>query len=504
MRSAGILLPVFSLPGPYGIGTLSESAYRFVDFLRDCHQRYWQILPLGPTGYGDSPYQTFSTFAGNPYFISLEALIEEGLLTKQECAPLNRKVSPGEIDYYRLYNTRYKILKKAYKRSSPEEDAEFLSFAKENADWLDDYALFMALKDAFGGVSFKEWPEDLRVRKPSALKKAEKKYKDEIGFQKFLQYKFYSQWFRLKKYANENGIEMIGDIPIYVSPDSSDLWSHTDLFQADKGGVLKAVAGCPPDGFSADGQLWGNPLYDWPRHKETGFGWWLRRMEKCLELFDVVRIDHFRGFDQYYSIPAGNKTARGGHWEDGPGMALFDAMKKAFGKTRIIAEDLGYLTPSVRRLVKRTGFPNMKVLEFAFDAGDEMGSNEYLPHNYGSNCVVYTGTHDNETLAGWIRSINPAQRRRLFRYLDIHTRDKREIVYRIIRLALSSVADYCIIPLQDYLCLDNTARVNYPSTLGGNWVWRAEKKDFSGDLECDIRALTDMFGRYHPEKNKKR
>ena len=495
MRSAGILLPVFSLPGAYGIGGLSKNAYRFVDFLKEAHQKYWQILPIGPTGYGDSPYQTFSTFAGNPYCISMEVLIEKGLLTKKDCAPLNRKVEPNEIDYGRLYRERFKVLYKAFERSSFEKEAEYKTFESENRDWLDDYALFMAIKDANDGISFTLWSDDLRFRKPEAIKAAKKKFAQQIRFRKFLQFEFYCQWFALKRYANDNGIEIIGDIPIYVSPDSSDLWANPDLFQLGKDGNLKAVAGCPPDAFSADGQLWGNPLYDWKRHKQTGYKWWLRRMEKCCELYDVVRIDHFRGFDEYYSIPYGDKTAKNGHWEEGPGIDLFKAIKEKLGKPHIIAEDLGFITPSVRALVKKTGFPNMKVLEFAFDSKDTKGKNEYLPHNHYKNCVVYTGTHDNETLAGWIRSIKPAERRAVYRYLDLHTRDTKTIVYKVIRAALQSVADYCIIPLQDYLCIDNSARINFPSTLGGNWVWRVEESALTKELSEEIRALTDMYGR---------
>ena len=496
MRSAGILLPVFSLPGPYGIGGLSKEAYRFVDFLKASHQKYWQILPIGPTGYGDSPYQTFSTFAGNPYFISLEKLIEEGLLTKKECAGLNKKVKPEETDYGRLYKERFKVLFKAFKRSGFKSSAEYKVFEKENKYWLDDYALFMALKNASDGISFTKWEDDLRFRKPAAIQAAQKKYAEETDFQKFLQYKFYSQWFELKKYANTNGVEIIGDIPIYVSPDSSDLWAAPELFQVDRDGNPKAVAGCPPDAFSADGQLWGNPLYDWKVHKKSGYKWWLRRMEKCCQLYDVVRIDHFRGFDEYYSIPFGDKTAKNGHWEKGPGIELFNAIKEKLGKPHIIAEDLGLITPSVRRLVKKTGFPNMKVLEFAFDPKDVKGANEYLPHNYYNNCVVYTGTHDNETLAGWIRSIKPAERRAVFSYLDLHTRNTKTIVYRVIRAAMQSVADYCIIPLQDYLCLDNSARINFPSTLGGNWVWRVEESALTDELAEEIRSLTDMCARW--------
>ncbi|MCR4909295.1 MAG: 4-alpha-glucanotransferase [Lachnospiraceae bacterium] len=503
MRAAGILLPIFSLPDPYGIGGFSKTAYRFADFLASAHQTYWQLLPMGATGYGDSPYQTFSTFAGNPYFISLETLVDKGLLTKRECAPSARRTDKDSIDYGRLYRERFKVLRKAFLKSGFEEEEEYRVFEEKNADWLGEYALFMALKNARGGVSFTRWEEPLRLHKKAALEKAGKELSQEIRFQKFLQYEFYSGYMALKKYANSKGIKIIGDIPIYVSPDSSDLWASPELFQLSADKTLKAVAGCPPDAFSADGQLWGNPLYDWKKHEETGFDWWIRRMRKCLELFDVVRIDHFRGFDSYYSIPFGDKTAKGGHWEKGPGIALFKAMKESLGEMNVIAEDLGMITDSVRALVKRTGFPNMKVLEFAFDASDRYGTNEYLPHRYSSNCVVYTGTHDNETLSGWIKSISPKERKAVFEYLDLHSRNPEKLCYALIRLALSSVADTAVIPMQDYLCLDNSARMNLPSTLGGNWVWRMSEGAFGDELAAKIRSLTDMYGRFKPEKKRR-
>ncbi len=502
MRSAGILLPIFSLPDPYGIGGFSKSAYAFVDFLKEAHQTSWQLLPLGATGYGDSPYQTFSTFAGNPYFISLEVLIEKGLLTKRECAPSKRGTDPESIDYGRLFRERFSVLKKAFLRSSFEKEASYRSFEEENSAWLSDYALFMALKASHGGVSFTKWEDELRLRKTGAIRQAEKKLAQEIRFQKFLQYEFFAQYSALKSYASSKGIKMIGDIPIYVSPDSSDLWASPELFRLDEMRTPKAVAGCPPDAFSADGQLWGNPLYDWEKHADTGFDWWIRRMKKCMELFDIVRIDHFRGFDEYYSIPFGEKTARNGHWEKGPGFALFKAMEERLGKLNVIAEDLGYITPSVRRLVKRTGFPGMKVLEFAFDASDRYGKNDYLPHRYDKNCVVYTGTHDNETLSGWIRNISPKQRRRVLDYLGLHTRDAGKICHALVRLALSSTADTCVIPMQDYLCLDNSARINFPSTVGGNWTWRMKEGVSDEALAEEIKALTDRYGRYEPEAEK--
>ncbi len=499
MRSAGILLPIFSLPGKYGIGCFSKEAYRFVDILKEAHQTYWQILPLGPTGYGDSPYQTFSTFAGNPYFISLEALIEEGLLSARECARLERGVDPKYIDYGRLYNERFAVLKKAYERWDPKKDTAYASFVKENSDWLEDYALFMAVKGHFKGVSFTLWDEDIRYRKKQALSKYKKLLAGEIGFHKFLQHKFYQQWKALRAYANEKGIRIIGDIPIYVSPDSSDLWAFPELFQVDKKRNLSAVAGCPPDAFCADGQLWGNPLYDWEYHKSTGFAWWVSRVRKMSELYDVVRIDHFRGFDEYYSIPAGSKTARNGEWEKGPGWDLFKVIREKLGKFDIIAEDLGFITPSVRALVKKTGYCNMKVLEFAFDPDDTHGKNEYLPHNYGPCCVVYTGTHDNETVAGWFSSMKKKDRDRALSHLGLSTKKPSIVTEALVRQALSSVASYCIIPIQDYLCLGNEARINHPSTLGGNWVWRLVPGQLEGQAER-IAKLTDLYNRATEKK----
>ena len=493
MRSSGILLPVFSLPGKYGIGCFSKEARSFIDFLKESGQKYWQILPLGPTGYGDSPYQTFSTFAGNPYFISLESLIEEGLLTGRDCAHLDRKVDPKSIDYGRLYKERFKVLFKAFENWK--SDDSYRDFCDENADWLPDYTLFMALKDEFDGVSFTKWDKKLRSRDEKTLDKYRKKLKKQTEFYGFLQFKFYEQWKALRGYANEKGIEIIGDIPIYVSPDSSDLWASPELFQTDEEGNLTAVAGCPPDAFTADGQLWGNPLYDWDLHRKTGFSWWTSRIRKCCELYDVVRIDHFRGFDEYYSIPFGMKNARIGSWEKGPGLELFKAVKKELGRINVIAEDLGFITPSVRRLVKNTGFPNMKVLEFAFDRNDTLGKNEYLPHNYYENCVVYTGTHDNETLAGWWHSMKAPEKKRVRSYLDIKSAGTEVIADKMVRAALSSVAKICIIPLQDYMGLGNEARINYPSTLGGNWIWRYEKNDLTDELSDRILSLTQLYGR---------
>ncbi len=495
MRASGILLPISSLPGKYGIGCFSKEAYKFVDFLEKAGQKYWQILPVGPTSYGDSPYQSFSTFAGNPYFISLESLVEQGLLKKKECDEADFGKLADSVDYHKLYLERFQLLRKAYERSNITQKEEFHDFRRENAFWLNDYAVFMAVKTFFGGKSFEEWPEDIRRRWEYALNYYRRELYYDIEFYEYIQYEFYRQWFQLKKYANEKGIKIIGDIPIYVAYDSADVWAHPELFQMDAVGKPRTVAGCPPDGFSATGQLWGNPLYRWDYHRDTGYSWWIRRMEKCTSLYDVTRIDHFRGFDQYFSIPAGADDATEGHWEQGPGISLFHAIRARLGDIQIIAEDLGYITDSVRKLVWECGFPNMKVLEFAFDSRDSSGPGEYLPHNYNKNCVVYTGTHDNETLLGWLDNILPEEVEMVKKYVGRDTKEKKELVSDLIRVAQSSVADYCIIPIQDYLCLDNGARINTPSTVGTNWKWRVSDKQLSNKLAEKIKEYAVVYGR---------
>ena len=412
MRASGILLPVFSLWSPNGIGCFSREAYQWVDFLVKAGQRYWQILPLGPTSFGDSPYQSFSTYAGNPYFIDLEALVKEKLLTRAQINAADMGSDERYIDYGKLYHERMPLLKKAYQKSKKTPDPAFVEFWTKNAWWLDDYALFMAVKDVFGGASWDQWAEDIRFRWDNAIWYYKETYKEEVGFYAWLQYIFAKQWRALKDYANEKGVKIIGDLPIYVAYDSADVWAHPELFQLRDDRMPAAVAGCPPDGFSADGQLWGNPLYRWERHRNTGYVWWIGRIEQCFQMYDVVRIDHFRGFDEYYSIPAGDRTAVNGRWEKGPGMELFRAIKNRLGQKEIIAEDLGYMTDSVRRMVKESGYPNMKVLEFAFDSRDSSGANDYLPHNYETNCVAYTGTHDNETVLGWLSSIKKSEKKR--------------------------------------------------------------------------------------------
>ncbi|MCI8270467.1 MAG: 4-alpha-glucanotransferase [Lachnospiraceae bacterium] len=494
-RAGGILLSITSLPSRYGIGCFSQSAYDFVDWLKEAGQTYWQILPLGPTSYGDSPYQSFSTFAGNPYFISLEALIEEGVLTREECEAADFGKKPGLVDYEKMYKARYPLLRKAYERSNISENLDYQRFAADNEWWLKDYALFMAVKDRFEGAPWTEWAKDIRLRWQNAMDYYRRELYFDIEFQQYLQYTFYMQWMKLKAYANEKGIRLIGDIPIYVAMDSADTWANPELFQLDENNVPLAVAGCPPDGFSATGQLWGNPLYRWDYHKNTGYEWWISRMEYCFRLYDVVRIDHFRGFDEYYSIPYGATTAVDGHWEKGPGMSLFNRVEETLGRRDVIAEDLGYVTDSVRELVRRSGFPGMKVLEFAFDSRDSGCANDYLPHNYGENCVAYTGTHDNETICGWFDSITKEEQEMAREYLCDHRTPKKELNWSFISLIMRSTAKTCIIPMQDYLGYGNECRMNKPSTIGTNWRWRLTKDELTKELQKKLCDMTKRYGR---------
>ena len=488
MRTSGILMPVSSLPSPYGIGSLGAEAYRFVDFLAAAGQRYWQILPIGPTGYGDSPYQSFSAFAANPYFIDLDALEQRGLLTHDEIARFDfGPDAPEGIDYGALFRTRFAVLELAVRRFDAGEDA-FRDFCAANAFWLDDYALFMALKAENGMRAFSLWPKDVRARRPAALAAARARLAGQVRFWQVVQYLFYEQWAALKAYANAKGVEFIGDIPIYVSPDSSDLWADPSLFQVDADGALTEVAGCPPDAFAADGQLWGNPLYDWAHHEKTGFAWWVRRIRYALNFYDILRIDHFRGFESYYSIPAGNKTAAGGHWEKGPDRDFIHAMHEALGEGGIIAEDLGYLTPEVKAMLAESGYPGMKIMQFAFDSRE---SGNYLPHTYPRNSVVYTGTHDNVTTEGWRTNASPEDVAYACRYLRCKPEDLTEAM---ICACLASVSDMAIIPLADWLHLGSEARINTPSTQGANWQWRLGSP-MPGSLAAHIAQLTALYER---------
>ncbi len=494
-RAGGVLLSITSLPSDYGIGCFSKSAYDFADWLKEAGQTYWQILPLGPTSYGDSPYQSFSTFAGNPYFISLEELVEEGVLTREECDAADFGDEPETVDYEKMYKARYPLLRKAYERSRISEDEDYRRFVSDNGWWLGDYALFMAVKDRFDGAPWTEWAEDIRLRWQNAMDYYRRELYYDIEFQQYLQYKFYVQWMRLKSYANQKGIRFIGDIPIYVAMDSADTWAHPELFQLDSNNVPLAVAGCPPDGFSATGQLWGNPLYRWDYHKSTGYDWWISRLEYCFRMYDVVRIDHFRGFDEYYSIPYGAESAVGGHWEKGPGMDLFARVENVLGRREVIAEDLGYVTDSVRELVRESGFPGMKVLEFAFDSRDSGCANDYLPHNYGENCVAYTGTHDNETIRGWFDSITKEEQELAREYLCDSRTPKKELNWSFISLIMRSSARVCIIPMQDYLGYGNECRMNKPSTVGINWKWRLTEDELTDELKKRLYEMARRYGR---------
>lgn len=490
MRTSGILMHISSLPSPYGIGTMGKEARKFVDFLEKSSQTYWQILPVNPTSYGDSPYQSFSSFAGNPYFIDLEYLCKEKLLTRKECDSFVWGQNPNYIDYGVLYENRFPLLKIAYARFKKKVPEDFAQFCESQKEWLEDFALFMALKDANGGASWLEWKKDLRFRKPQALEEATETYADDIQFWKMLQYLFFEQWNSLKAYANHKGIQIIGDVPIYVALDSADVWANPSQFYLDKDLNPIDVSGCPPDAFSEDGQLWGNPLFRWDVMKEDGYEWWTNRVAFMSKLYDIVRIDHFRGFDSYYAIPAKDDTARNGEWREGPGMDLFHVLEKKLGKLNIIVEDLGYLTPSVIKLVEDCGFPGMKVLQFAFDTRED---GDYLPHNYEKHCVVYTGTHDNDTILGWFQTAPKQSIKYAKEYLCLSTEEGYN--WGMMRGAWSSVGNMAIVPMQDILGIGSEGRMNIPSTLGINWMWRAVDGQITNRLAKKIYHYMEAYGR---------
>lgn len=493
MRTCGILLPIFSLPSKYGIGTLGKEAERFVDFLRKSGQSYWQILPLNPTNYGDSPYQSFSSFAGNPYFIDIETLIEKGLLTESQADSFDFGDDTKSIDYGKLYKNRLSLLRLAFKNFKP--DDTYNKFISENEFWLRDYSLFMALKNAHEDCEWSLWEDELRFRDPKAIEKARSLYAEDIDFYCFIQYEFSIQWESLKKYANSQGIGIIGDIPIYVALDSADVWANPEQFQLDKDLVPTVVAGCPPDAFSEDGQLWGNPIYNWSKMEKEGFTWWKKYLGHALKRYDLTRIDHFRGFESYYTIPFGDKDAKKGKWVKGPDTKLFDALKKEFGENLpIIAEDLGLLTPAVLKMLEATAFPGMKVLQFAFDPSL---TSDYLPHNLVKNCVVYTGTHDNDTIIGWLDSASEEEVLTAKRYLNCET--KENFNWAMMRMALMSVADTCILMMNDIIGLDSKARINTPSTVGGNWQWRIKGECINDWLAKIIFDNTEIYGRIPPK-----
>ena len=503
MRESGILFPVFSLPSKYGIGSFSREAYEFVDFLAQSGQGYWQILPIGPTGFGDSPYQPFSAFAGNPYFISLETLIEEGLLKAEEVNEADFGSDVERVDYGALYENRYTVLRKAYQRFAEMKEVpeDYEAYTKSEAYWLEDYALFMAIKGANGGASWQDWDDDLKKRDKKALGEIRETLKDEIGFFCFLQYEFDLQWKKLHAYAAKKNVKIIGDLPFYVCLDSADAWAHPEVFQMDKDLAPKVVAGCPPDAFSATGQLWGNPIYDWDGLKKDGYDWWVKRISRNYEFYDVIRIDHFHGFCDYYAIPYEDKTAENGTLEKGPGMDLFKALKKELGELRIIAEDLGTVTPENEKLLEDSGFPGMKVLQYGFTSWDSC----YVNHRHIRNCVVYTGTHDNLPTRAWLETISDGERDYTRRYINSMNSDYGALTWDIIREAYRSVADLCIIPLQDYLCKGKEACINAPGTAGGNWQWRLRPNFLSRELSESIHSLAALYGRLpkEPEKAEK-
>lgn len=491
-RSAGILMPITALPSPYGIGTLGQAARDFISFLAEGGQSYWQILPIGPTSYGDSPYQSFSSYAGNPYLIDLDELEKQGLLQKEEFQNTPWGENPAEVDYGLMYEARYPVLRLACQRLTERNRADVEAFCRQEAAWVEDYALFMALKQKHGGKAWSEWPRAERLREPEALEAAKQELAEEIWFWKCVQYLFFKQWNALHSFAKKKNIAIIGDLPIYVAGDSADVWADPEQFQLDENLTPTFVAGCPPDGFSADGQLWGNPLFNWDYMKQTGYRWWLRRIAFQFQIYDVLRIDHFRGFDEYFAIPYGDTTARGGHWRPGPGLAFFRTVNEALGPRNIIAEDLGYLTESVIQLVKDTGYPGMKVLEFAFDSRDSSG-NAYLPYNYEKNCVVYTGTHDNDTIQGWITSAPPEDVAYAKRYLRLNEQEGWH--WGMMREAWASPANLAIMQMQDLLGLGSEARINTPSTLGVNWKWRALPGAYHSRLAQRLREETRLYQR---------
>lgn len=489
MRTSGILLPIFSLPNSYGIGTLGKEAYEFVDFLKASKQTYWQVLPIGPTSYGDSPYQSFSVFAGNPYFIDFDLLKADGLLESTDYEDLlDESLS---IDYGKIYNTRYRVLKKAFSKF----DLKLMKkFEKEHSDWLEDFSLFMTLKDYHNGVSFLEWEDCYKFRNKKVLANFKNEHLNDVNFWKFTQYYFFKQWNDLREYANSLGIKIIGDMPIYTALDSSDVWANPKLFQLGSDLMPKMVAGCPADDFAPLGQLWGNPLYDYKVMKENNYSWWVRRVEVAASLFDTIRIDHFRGFEAYFAIPYGDTDALRGKWKKGPNVALFNAIKKALGDVDIIAENLGFLTPGVHKMLNKLGYPGMKILEFGFDP---KGDSEHMPHHLTKNDVVYTGTHDNLPVRAWYDTLNDAEKAFLHEYLYFN--NPYEVGNELIRAALASCCNLAIIPFWDYLQKGLEARINTPSVLGGNWTFRIEKGDMNVDLCSYIAKLMLTYKRYIEE-----
>ena len=493
-RVSGILLHPTSLPSPFGIGDLGSSAYRFIDFLADADQQIWQILPLGPTGFGNSPYLAYSALAGNPLLISPEKLLGENLLTQEDLNQLSG-YSLDRVDYDAVIATKLPLLKKAaakFEQQANESDLEkFYQFCERHSDWLDDYALFMAIKEANEGKSWYQWSKPLASRQPEALTQTASELKDQVFLHKFMQYLFFTQWQELKHYANEKGISIFGDIPIYVAHDSADVWSHPEIFRLDdQTGEPTLMAGVPPDYFSSTGQLWGNPVYDWDELEKTDFHWWIRRVEAILEYVDIIRIDHFRGFEAYWAVAQGETTAMNGKWLKAPGEKFFELLKEKLGELPIVAEDLGVITPEVESLRDQFNFPGMKILHFAFDSDRD---NAFLPYNYTTNCIVYTGTHDNDTTVGWFNSRDHHGQAQVVDYLGCLCNDG--IHWALIRLAMGSVAKTAIFPFQDVLGLGTDTKMNTPSTSKGNWEWRCRQEAFNSELSGRLQYLTYLYGR---------
>lgn len=489
MRESGILMHITSLPGAYGIGTMGAEAFRFVDFLKEAGQKCWQILPLNPTGYGDSPYQSCSTYAGNPYLIDLDKLIEAGLLEKSDLEGIDWGWSEERVDFGIQYNNRTAILRKAYARFQGSE--AFDAFCRDNSRWLADFALFMALKGKFAGQPWYHWERKLKFREADAIWEVRHELEDEIRFYSFVQFLFQQQWSALREYAHEAGIRIIGDVPIYVPMDSADVWSNPELFQLDSELAPTDVAGVPPDAFTADGQLWGNPLYRWDVMEKNGYVWWINRLAAAEKRYDVVRFDHFRGFEAYWAVPADAETARGGKWVTGPGLKFIQAIQKALPKLDLIAEDLGFLTQEVLDMLRDSGLPGMKVLEFAFDSREP---SEYLPHTYPENSVCYTGTHDNMTMRQWFDTADQTAVEYASEYMALT--EKEGLVWGTIRTAMASVSKLCIVPLQDYLDLGAFARMNFPGTqTNDNWTWRVKPGMTTPELAKKINRMTVLYGR---------
>lgn len=490
IRSSGILMPMSSLPSPHGIGTMGKSAYDFVDFLAQAGQKYWQLLPLGPTSFGDSPYSSFSTFAGNPYYIDLDFLVKDGLLENTDFSTVDWGDDPSLTDYGKIYENRYRILRKAFSVGKKTLESELASFREANASWIENYALFMSVKVKNGMKSWLEWPDEIRKRLPETVERYCSELSEDIEFWVFLQFLFFRQWNALRSYANGKGIGFIGDVPIYVAMDSADIWSEPQFFQLDEDLRAVEVSGCPPDAFNDDGQLWGNPLYDYDRMQADGFGWWIRRIEGVSKLYDVIRIDHFRGFESYWSVPAEDENARGGRWKKGPGMALVGVLTSWFPSLTFIAEDLGYTTPEVMKLLNDSGLPGMKVLEFAFDAH---GDSAYLPHSCQANSSMYIGTHDNDTVNGWLETLSDEDRTFAAEY--IHLTEGEGWCWGLIRTGMASASNLFVMQIQDILELPGSCRINTPGIPMGNWCWRMLPGVTNKELAEKLCHLTELYRR---------